>query len=99
MPRKKKTIPPIRVGTKRCTYVPEGVTLLDGEMVYHCELLALRVDGETVGEVHPDIDTGRRDVRGDLRAPDGTEYTDIRMGRGHDGPSWSRPYITSIRFR
>ena len=107
MPRKSvRPIPPIRVGSKAVTYTPPGprdYTQYD-RLVFRCEILALRLDGETVEEMDADARYDQRDVRADLRLPDGSEvkgvpYEDqVRHAEG-DSSSWCRPFITSMSAR
>jgi hypothetical protein len=107
MPRKStRPIPPIRAGSKAVTYTPPGSIGPEryNRLVFHCEILALRLDGETVAEMDADARYNQRDVRADLRLPDGTEvkgvpYHDQTLWVSGDGSSWCRPFITSMSVR
>jgi len=98
--------PPIRVGSKAVTYTPPGGGGAEkySRLVYKCEIIALRLDGEAVTEIDGDRDYSKRDVRADLRLPDGSDvkgvpYTDQTLRDEGDGSSWCRPYITSMTMR
>lgn len=100
---KKQPIPPIRVGCKRVTYTPPGPVNIERykRLVFHCEILALYVDGEEVESIDPNRNYYRHDVRADLRLPDGTlvDRAPYEHQDSPDGSSWCRPYISSMRIR
>lgn len=99
----RKSIPPIRVGSKSVTYTPPGpsdASVYD-RLVFHCEILALRVDGEPRAGIDGDGNYRRHDVRADLRLPDGTTVFDVpyKDQDSPDGSGWCRPFISSISVR
>jgi hypothetical protein len=105
MSRKSKAVPPIRVGSKAVTYTPPGPSGVKKyeRLVFHCEILALRLDGVPVDAIYDNVRYDRRDVRADLRLPDGTEvkdapYCDQVAWTPGDGSEWCRPFITSMKI-
>lgn len=100
---RKQPIPPIRVGSKCVTYTPPGPVDISryNRLVFHCEILALYVDGKAVESIDTNRSYYRHDVRADLRLPDGTLVDRVPYAEqpSPDGSSWCRPYISSMRIR
>ena len=104
--RTRKKIPDIRVGSKKVTYTRPGPDQDFGNPQgadFRCEILALRVDGTEVDSIHPDaIPNSRRDIRADLKLPDGSVRKNVPDKWNDEAPqlgSWCRPWLSSVTFR